>query len=121
MRYPASEKLEIIRLVERSHLPVRRTLDKLGIPATTFYRWYDRYRAVGETELEDRTSGPGRVWNRIPDNVRRQIVKLYQGALIMTHRDDLPRFSARSVRCGDASHRKACATQLCPESSAKRF
>ena len=40
MRYPASEKLEIIRLVERSHLPVRRTLDKLGIPATTFYRWY---------------------------------------------------------------------------------
>ena len=30
MRYPASEKLEIIRLVEKSHLPVRRTLDKLG-------------------------------------------------------------------------------------------
>ena len=26
MRYPASEKLEIIRLVEQSHLPVRRTL-----------------------------------------------------------------------------------------------
>ena len=45
MRYPPSEKLEIIRLVERSHLPVRRTLDKLGIPTTTFYRWYDRYRA----------------------------------------------------------------------------
>ena len=30
MRYPASEKLEIIRLVEQSHLPVRRTLEKLG-------------------------------------------------------------------------------------------
>ena len=41
MRYPASEKLEIIRLVEQSHLPVRRTLDKLGIPRATFYRWYD--------------------------------------------------------------------------------
>ena len=51
MRYPASEKLEIIRLVECSHLPVRRTLDKLGIPATTFYRWYDRYRAFGEAGL----------------------------------------------------------------------
>jgi transposase InsO family protein len=76
MRYPASEKLEIIRLVERSHLPVRRTLDKLGIPATTFYRWYDRYRAFGETGLEDRTGGPGWVWNRIPDDVRRQIVDL---------------------------------------------
>ena len=76
MRYPASEKLEIIHLVERSHLPVRRTLDKLGIPATTFYRWYDRYRAVGQAGLEDRISGPGRVWNRIPDDVRHQIVDL---------------------------------------------
>ena len=38
MRYPASEKLEIIRLVEGSHLPTKRTLDKLGIPRTTFYR-----------------------------------------------------------------------------------
>ena len=48
MRYPASEKLEIIRLVEKSHLPVRRSLDKLGIPSTTFYRWYDRYQAFSE-------------------------------------------------------------------------
>src|SRR6478736_6020848 len=28
MRYPTSEKLEIIKLVEQSHLPVRRTLEK---------------------------------------------------------------------------------------------
>lgn len=76
MRYPASEKLEIIRLVEKSHLPVRRTLGKLGIPSTTFYRWYDRYQAFGEAGLEDRTSGPGRVWNRIPDDVRDRIIEL---------------------------------------------
>jgi transposase-like protein len=36
MRYPASEKLEIIHLVERSHRPIKQTLDKLGIPRTTF-------------------------------------------------------------------------------------
>ena len=30
MRYPASEKLEIIRLVEQSHLPVRQTVERLG-------------------------------------------------------------------------------------------
>ncbi|EKV27729.1 helix-turn-helix, Fis-type protein [Caenispirillum salinarum AK4] len=76
MRYPASEKLEIIRLVEQSHLPVRRTLDKLGIPTTTFYRWYDRYQRLGTAGLRDRTSGPGRVWNRIPDAVRQDIVAL---------------------------------------------
>ena len=38
MRYLASEKLEIIRLVEQSHLPAKRTLDKLGIPRATFNR-----------------------------------------------------------------------------------
>ena len=76
MRYPASEKLEIIHLVERSHLPVQRTLAKLGIPTTTFYRWYDRYRAFNEAGLEDRNCGPGRVWNRIPDDIRGQIVEL---------------------------------------------
>ncbi len=53
MRYPASEKLEIILLVEHSHLPVRRTLDKLDIPSTTFYRWYDRYRAFGKDGLSE--------------------------------------------------------------------
>ena len=36
MRYPASEKAEIIKLVEQSHLPAKRTLDKLGIPRATF-------------------------------------------------------------------------------------
>ena len=32
MRYATSDKLEIIRLVEGSHLSARRTLAKLGIP-----------------------------------------------------------------------------------------
>lgn len=48
----------------------------LGIPRTTFYRWYDRYLSLGEAGLADRSSRPGRVWNRIPDAVRRQIVDL---------------------------------------------
>ena len=58
MRYPACEKLEIIRLVEQSHLPVRRTLAKLGILPATFYRWYDRYRTGGPGALEDRSPRP---------------------------------------------------------------
>ncbi len=74
MRCPASEKLEIIRLVDQSHLGVRPTLKKLGIPKTTFYRWYDRYLAFGEAGLEDRNSNPGRAWNRIPDDVRADII-----------------------------------------------
>src|SRR3954469_11659476 len=47
MRYPAAEKLEIIRLVEQSHLPVRRVLEQIGIPRSTFYRWCDLYQTGG--------------------------------------------------------------------------
>ena len=76
MRYPASEKLEIIRLVEQSHLPVKRTLEKLSIPRSTFYRWCDLYQAGGPEALNDRSPRPDRVWNRIPDDVRERIRKL---------------------------------------------
>ena len=58
MRYAASEKLEIVRLVEGSHLSARLTLAKLGIPRTTFYRWYDRYLRRGEAGLVP----PGVTW-----------------------------------------------------------
>jgi putative transposase len=58
MRYFASEKLEIIRLVEQSHLPVRRTLAQIGIPRSTFYRWCDQYQTGGPEALDDRSPRP---------------------------------------------------------------
>jgi len=76
MRYPASEKLEVIKLVEQSHLSARRLLGKLGIPRTTFYRWYDLYQTGGVDALEDKSPKPGRVWNRIPDEVRDKVIDL---------------------------------------------
>src|SRR5271154_1870864 len=76
MRYSASDKTEIIRLVEQSHLPARRTLEKLGIPRSSFYRWYDQYQGGGPEGLADRPSRPDRVWNRIPEAIRSQIVDL---------------------------------------------
>lgn len=76
MRYAASEKLEIIRLVEESRLSVKRTLEKLGVSRSKFYRWYDLHRRFGVVGLEDRRSAPGRVWNRVPDEVRGQVIDL---------------------------------------------
>ena len=63
MRYPASEKLEIIRIVEQAHLPAKQVLDRLGVARRTFYRWYDRYLTGGPEALEDKSSAPSRVWN----------------------------------------------------------
>jgi putative transposase len=75
MRYPASEKLEIIRTVEGSHLPTKQTLDILGIPRTTFYRWYALYLEGGLDGLSDKPSRPGSVWNRIPDTRRDDLIE----------------------------------------------
>ena len=76
MRYPAAEKLEIIRPVEQSPLPVRRTLAQLGIPPATFCRWYDRHSSGGPGALNDRSPRPDRVWNRIPDTVCENVIQL---------------------------------------------
>ena len=75
MRYPASEKLEIIRTVERSHLPTKQTLDMLGIPRSTFYRWYDLYLEDGLDGLSDKSPSPKSVWNRIPDDRRDDLIE----------------------------------------------
>jgi hypothetical protein len=71
MRYRTAENLEIICLVEWSSLSVRRTLEQLGIPRATFYRWYQRYfgaRRRGPGEMASRA--PRRVWNKLPKKVR---------------------------------------------------
>ena len=93
MRYPASEKLEIIRLVEASALPVRRTLEKIGIAPATFYRWYDLYHAGGPEALTDRPPKPDRVWNRIPDDVRERIIRLALDEPALSPRELAVRFT----------------------------
>ena len=93
MRYPASEKLEIIQLVEQSPLPVKRTLEKLGIARTTFYRWYDLYQSGGPEALDDRSPRPDRVWNRIPDEVRERIKTLALDEPALSPRELAVRFT----------------------------
>ena len=104
MRYSTSETLEIIRLVEQSHLPVRRTLGQIGIPRSTFYRWYDQYQTGGPEALDDRSPRPDRVWNRIPDDVRSRVVTLALDEPELSPREpavrftDAERFSKPSTR-----------------------
>src|SRR5450830_490194 len=93
MKYPATEKLEIIRLVEQSHLPVRRTLEKLGIQPARFYRWYDRLQTGGPEALEDKSPRSKRVWNRIPDAIRERIVQLALDEPELSSRELATRFT----------------------------
>ncbi len=75
MRVSASEKLELIRLVEGSSLSVRHTLAEIKLPRATFYAWYKRYLAGGPEALEDRKPRPRAVWNRIPERIRGQVIE----------------------------------------------
>ncbi|MFL5044337.1 MAG: IS3 family transposase [Xanthobacteraceae bacterium] len=93
MRYIAAEKLEIIRLVEQSPLPVRHTLAKLGIPRATFYRWYDRHSRGGPEALNDRSPRPDRVWNRIPDGVRENVIQMALDEPALSPRELAVRFT----------------------------
>src|SRR5436853_6318231 len=76
MRYSASEKFEIIELVEQSSLSIPRTLAPIGIPRWTFYDWYSRYQEGGIEALEDGKPRPRRIWNKIPDKIETAIVNL---------------------------------------------
>ena len=76
MRYSASEKYEIIRLVEESSLPVRKTLRQLDIHKSTFYNWLHRYQEHGVDGLEDRKLTPTLAWNQIPQDRRDAIIDL---------------------------------------------
>ncbi len=68
MRYSVSEKAEIIKTVECSHLPVKQTLAMLDIPGSTFYRWYELWLEGGLDALEDQSPRPKLVWNKIAAN-----------------------------------------------------
>ena len=76
MRYTASEKLEIIRLVEQSNLSVRQTLKRLGIGKSTFYNWLKRLEVGGMDALEDKKPSPGMPWNKLPKDEQSEIIEL---------------------------------------------
>jgi transposase InsO family protein len=76
MRYTQAEKLEIIRLVEGSDLPVKRTLEQLEVSRSSFYRWYRAYVEHGADGLAPKPSTRRQFWNRIPDTERQRVVEL---------------------------------------------
>jgi len=76
IRRDEAEKSEIIHLVEHSSLPVIRTLHELQVPRSTFYRWYKLYQEDGPEGLIDHRPNPRQFWNRIPKEVKQQVVDL---------------------------------------------
>lgn len=76
MRFSQSEKMEIISLVEQSPIGVKRTLQELQINRSTFYRWYASYLKSGYDGLAPNPVNRNHYWNRIPDDIRKQVVEV---------------------------------------------
>jgi putative transposase len=73
MRLTTEEKQEIIYLVDRSELGVKRTLQELGIHKSTFYKWYKAYLQKGTVGLQ----GKGhQQWNSIPAAQKQLVVEV---------------------------------------------
>jgi putative transposase len=90
MRRSASEKLEIIKIVEGSELGVKRTLEELGINRSTFYEWYRNYLDHGFEGLKPKVADRKTFWNKIPEKERNRVVEI---AL------ERPELSPRELAC----------------------
>jgi transposase InsO family protein len=90
MRRSASEKLEIIRIVEGSELGVKRTLKELGVNRSTFYEWYRNYLDHGLEGLKPKVPVRKTFWNKIPEIERNKVVEF---AL------ERPELSPRELAC----------------------
>ena len=104
MRYSASEKYEIIRLVEQSNLSVKQTLARLDIHRSTFYAWLKRYETGGIDALEDRKPVPRSAWNKLPEEEQVAIVDLALAKpalspreIAVTYTDEKERFVSEST------------------------
>ena len=74
MRYTKEEKLEIIRLVESSDLPLKRTVKELNVSTSTFYSWYNKFLEGGPDALEDKKCHS--TWNKIPESYRTKVIEV---------------------------------------------
>lgn len=86
----AVEKLEVLRAVEASELPVNETLKRLDVPLATYYRWRSIYRKKGANALQNQPPIPKKIWNRLPEAEEKLVLKLAA---------EYPERSAREISC----------------------
>ena len=90
---PCYAKLEILRSVECSRLPVREALRRLDIKPSTYYQWRKKFRTLGLTGLYDISPHEGRgrrTWNQLLDEEKDKIEEI---AVLY------PEYSSREIAC----------------------
>jgi transposase InsO family protein len=70
------QKLEILRAVESSSLPVKESLIRLDVPSSTYYRWKANVARHGREGLHNRSPFKGRIWNEILPHEEKRILEV---------------------------------------------
>jgi transposase InsO family protein len=91
----AQDKLEILRAVECSPVPITEALARLDLPVATYYRWRRKFRGQGRDGLADHSPYKGKVWNQLLPQERDKILEV---AMLC------PEWSPREVACHLADH-----------------
>lgn len=76
MRFTASEKEEIIRLIVGSDVGINQTLRRIGLNKSTFYNWYKAYSDFGIDGLAPAKRCSRRQWNSLPQEQKNLVVDL---------------------------------------------
>ncbi len=69
-------RLHLARCVVEDGWPLRRAAERFQVSPTTAQRWADRYRALGEAGMGDRSSRPHHTPRRTPTRTERRIIKV---------------------------------------------
>ena len=77
MRLSASEKYEIIQMVDKSEIGVNKTLKEIGVNKSTFFKWYKAYCENGIEGLQPHKRASSRQqWNTIPQVQKNLVVEI---------------------------------------------
>ena len=69
-------RLRLAHCVVEDGWPLRRAAERFQVSPTTAKRWADRYRALGEAGMSDRSSRPHHSPRRTPTRTERRIIKV---------------------------------------------
>ena len=77
MRLSASEKYEIIQMVDKSEIGVNKTLKEIGVNKSTFFKWYKAYCEKGIEGLQPHKRASSRQqWNTIPQAQKNLVIEI---------------------------------------------
>ena len=70
------EKMEMLRVAMGSKGSIRKTLDLLDLPKSTYYRWRHKWRQMGLMGLRDTRPRRSGSWNALTPHQRSKIIDI---------------------------------------------